>query len=291
MFMDMWSRIGCELKTGLLQTPRRCALWFSVLPLFLVIACGRSDSGRSVSSTDAAFKAAGGMMINLGSGISMRLVEIKPGRFMMGSPLSEIFRGDDEQQYEATISRAFFLGQTEVTQAQWEAVMGRNPSRFTGDPSRPVEGVSWDDAQEFCRRLSQKTGMNFRLPTEAEWEYACRAGTMTAYSFGNDASRLGEFAWFQGNSDESTKPVGTREPNLWGLYDMHGNVWEWVEDRYGDYPSEATTDPPGRRAGPTRGVRGGSWNYHAPLCRAAFRHNLVPTHRSDFVGFRVARTP
>jgi len=231
------------------------------------------------------------LVVDLGNGVSMRLVEIKPGRFMMGSPASEPGRSDDETQHEVTISKAFLLGQTEVTQAQWQAVMGSNPSRFSGNPNHPVEQVSWNDAQEFCRRLSQKTGMAFRLPTEAEWEYACRSGTTAAYSFGNDASRLREHAWFEDNSGGSTKPVATRKPNAWGLYDMHGNVWEWCSDRYGTYPSGAAIDPQGPRSGKGRVLRGGSWWFPSNRCRASSRSYLYPGLFNGNFGFRVARTP
>jgi formylglycine-generating enzyme required for sulfatase activity len=229
-------------------------------------------------------------VVDLGSGVSMRLIEIQPGRFMMGSPASEAGRNDDEPQHSVTITKAFWLGQTEVTQAQWQAVMGSNPSHSQGNPNHPVEQVSWNDAQEFCRRLSQKTGLTFRLPTEAEWEYACRAGTTTAYSFGNDAGRLGEYAWFKENSGGSTKPVATRKPNAWGLHDMHGNVWEWCSDWYGEYPSGAATDPQGPRSGSGRVLRGGSWSRYSD-CRAANRNGNVPGSRNSLYGFRVARTP
>jgi hypothetical protein len=157
----------------------------------------------------------------------MHLVEIRPGRFMMGSPASEVGRCDNETQHEVAISKAFWLGQTPVTQVQWEAVMGTQPSYYCGNPNHPVEKVSWQDATAFCRCLSEATGMAFRLPTEAEWEYACRAGTAATYSFGDDPSSLGENAWFEDNSGGSTNPVAMKKSNRWGLYDMHGNVWEW----------------------------------------------------------------
>jgi formylglycine-generating enzyme required for sulfatase activity len=258
-----------------------------------------------MSSSEAAFKGAGGRVVDVGWGVSMRLVEIKPGRFTMGSPLDERDRDDDELQHEVTISKAFWMGMTEVTQAQWEAVMGTNPSRFTDNENCPVDGVTWNDAQEFCQRLSEKTGMNFRLPTEAEWEYACRAGTRTAYSFGNDASKLGAYAWFEDNSEETnmaaplawwqagpkSKPVATKRPNAWGLYDMHGNVFEWVQDRYGSYPSGAATDPQGARIGLLRVARGGEWSAPALGCRSAFRIGGPSDASSDGLGFRVAMTP
>ncbi len=256
-------------------------------------------------------------VVSLGSGVSMTLVEIPAGRFTMGSPASEPERESDEgPRREVTISKAFWLGQTEVTQAQWAAVMGTNPSEFKGNPNHPVERVSWEDAQAFCRKLSEKTGKKFRLPTEAEWEYACRAGTMTAYSFGNDAGRLGEHAWFVDNSGRSsldaaaiwaedrenygkrlldngcmTHAVATRKANAWGLYDMHGNVWEWCSDWYGAYAGGAQTDPTGPRSGDRRVLRGGGWYDHSQLSRVAYRAVGAPVARSDSFGFRVALTP
>ena len=153
-----------------------------------------------------------------------------------------------------------------MTQGQWQAVMGSNPSQFTGDPNRPVENVSWDDVQEFIRRLNAREGgATYRLPTEAEWEYAARAGTTTRWSFGDDASQLGRYAWHDGNAGGQTHPVGQLQPNPWGLYDMHGNVWEWVQDWYGKYASGTAVDPAGPSSGSYHVFRGGGWGYHRPL--------------------------
>ena len=176
----------------------------------------------------------GGMEATNSIGMKLRL--IPAGEFMMGSPGTESGREDDETQHRVSITKPFYLGVTEVTQEQYQKVMGTNPSYFKG-PQNPVETVSWADAVEFCRKLSampaEKTaGHVYRLPTEAEWEYACRAGTTTAYSFGDDASRLGDYGWFGGNSDSKTHQVGEKKPNAWGLYDMHGGVYEWCQDRY-----------------------------------------------------------
>ncbi len=238
---------------------------------------------------EAAFVAAEGLL-NLGNGVSMRFIEIEPGRFVMGSPASERGRHDDEIQRGITISNPFWIGQTEVTQAQWRAVMGSNPSDFEGHLNHPVENVSWNDAQEFCRRLSQKTGVTFRLPTEAEWEYACRAGTTTAYSFGDNPSRLDEYGWFANNSGGGTHSVATKKPNNWGLYDMHGNVWEWVEDWYGDYPGKSLVDPGGPVDGAYRVLRGGGWYYRFNGARSAYRGFVEPSLRDLNLGFRVAKT-
>jgi formylglycine-generating enzyme required for sulfatase activity len=238
----------------------------------------------------AEFVAAGGIVVDLGGGVTMNMVAIKPGKFSMGSPDG---KGDDDERpaHPVEITEPFWLGQTEVTQAQWQAVMGNNPSHFTG-LDRPVERVSWNDATEFCKRLSEKTGMTFRLPTEAEWEYACRGGTTTAYSFGESDALLSEFAWFSGNSPRSTQLVATRKPNAWGLYDKHGNVWEWVNDWYSDtyYESSPSKDPPGPSSGTDRVLRGGSWISDSDICRSSDRDYFTPDIVGSNLGFRAART-
>jgi formylglycine-generating enzyme required for sulfatase activity len=187
----------------------------------------------------------------------------------------------------------------EVTQAQYEKVMGKNPSYFQGakvgneNADLPVDNVSWDDTVEFCKRLSdlpeeKKAGRLYRLPTEAEWEYACRAGSKTAYSFDDEEGLLPEYDWFKRNSSDRTHTVGLLEPNAWGLYDMHGNVWEWCSDRYGDYPKGAVSDPSGPKEGSFRVYRGGSWFNEAAGCRSAFRDGYVPSDRLNYLGFRLA---
>ncbi|MDB4644462.1 SUMF1/EgtB/PvdO family nonheme iron enzyme [Rubripirellula sp.] len=217
--------------------------------------------------------------------IGMGLKVIPTGTFTMG---------DDNDAPEVTLSKSFSLGIHEVTQSQYERVMGKNPSRFKG-ANNPVEQVSWEDAVEFCRKLSElpaekAAGRVYRLPTEAEWEYACRAGTTTKYSFGDDDSEIGNYAWFDGNSGNSgdtSHPVGGKQPNAWGLYDMHGNVWEWCQDWYGDYPSGTVTDPTGATSGSNRVGRGGRWPGTAEDCRSAYRVSYDPRFRSRLGGFRV----
>jgi len=177
--------------------------------------------------------------------MGMKFKLIPAGKFTMGGLLP--IEGDDA--HEVTLTKPFKMGVHEVTQAQYEQVMGSNPSKFEG-ADNPVENVSWLEALEFCRKLSalpaeKAAGNVYRLPTEAEWEYACRAGTTTQFSFGDDDSDLGDYAWYADNSDDKTHPVGSKQPNAWGLYDMHGNVWEWCLDWHGDYPSGAVTDPTG----------------------------------------------
>ncbi|MGB2614611.1 MAG: SUMF1/EgtB/PvdO family nonheme iron enzyme [Phycisphaerae bacterium] len=229
----------------------------------------------------------------------IELVFIPAGEFLMGSPASEARRDNDETQHRVTLTKGFYLGATEVTQAQWQAVMGSNPSRFKGDGRLPAEKVSWNDCQAFCR----KAGGGLRLPTESEWEYACRAGTQTRFSFGDADSALGDYAWYGSNSGKGAPhPVGQKRPNAWGLYDMHGNVWEWCADWYvKDYPGGAVTDPTGPAAVPgppelsRRVMRGGSCSdWRLPkdtlpgVCRSANRSDHGPRFRFIYLGFRVA---
>jgi formylglycine-generating enzyme required for sulfatase activity/tRNA A-37 threonylcarbamoyl transferase component Bud32 len=198
----------------------------------------------------------------------------------------------DGTPHQVTLTRPFYLGVYEVTQEQYERVTGQDPSNFKG-ARNPVEEVSLEDAAEFCRKLSalpeeKAAGRVYRLPTEAEWEYACRAGSTTRYSFGDNDSKLGDHAWFYENSGSKTHPVGEKQPNVWGLYDMHGNVWEWCSDWYGDYPKGAVSDPVGPSKGSSRVFRGGSWDYVAAFCRSANRNWSLPSYRFSNGGFRVA---
>jgi formylglycine-generating enzyme required for sulfatase activity len=231
--------------------------------------------------------------------IGMKLVLVPKGTFMMGSPESDVNRQKNETQHEVTISKGYYLGVHEVTQAQYEKVIGKNPSHFQGavvsneNADIPVENVSWDDAVEFCKKLSdlpeeKKAGRVYRLPTEAEWEYACRAGSKTAYSFDDEEGLLPEYGWFKRNSSNRTHTVGLLESNAWGLYDMHGNVWEWCSDRYGEYPKGAVSDPTGPKVGSVRVVRGGCWGGVAAFCRSAYRGGCGPSDRRINLGFRVA---
>jgi formylglycine-generating enzyme required for sulfatase activity len=229
-----------------------------------------------------------GIRFDLGGGVTMKCVLIPAGEFVMGSPDSEHGRGDKEgPRHEVTICKPFYMGVTEVTQAQYEAVMGENPSKFKG-ATNPVDMVSWNDATEFCKKLSEKTCQTVRLPTEAEWEYACRAGTQTQFSFGDDPSALGDYDWWFGNSGATTHPVGQKKPNSWGLYDMHGNGWEWCADWYGDYPKRPVTDPQGPASGSFRVLRGGAWYGNPSSCRSARRFSITPDGRDINCGFRVA---
>jgi formylglycine-generating enzyme required for sulfatase activity len=231
--------------------------------------------------------------------IGMKLVLIPKGTFMMGSPEIEEGHQKDENQHEVTISKGYYLGVYEVTQAQYEKVNGKNPSLYQGaivgneNADLPVENVSWHDAVEFCKMLSDlpeenKAGRVYRLPMEAQWEYACRAGSKTAYSFDDEEDLLPEYGWFNRNSSNRTHTVGLLEPNAWGLYDMHGNVWERCSDWYGEYPKGAVRNPTGPKVGSDRVCRGGSWNGVASYCRSALRYWYVPSFRNNYLGFRLA---
>jgi formylglycine-generating enzyme required for sulfatase activity len=194
--------------------------------------------------------------------------------------------GYEDDQHEVTISKPFYMGVTEVTQAQYGAVMDTNPSQFKG-ATNPVEMVCWDDATEFCKELSETTRQAVRLPTEAEWEYACRAGTTTRFSFGDDISVLGDYAWHRANGG-TPHPVGQKKPNPWGLFDMHGNVWEWCADWFVEYTKEEATDPQGPVSGEYRVLRGGDWFTLSEYCRSASRINVPPDDsRRNLYGFRV----
>jgi formylglycine-generating enzyme required for sulfatase activity len=287
-----------------------------LLTLLFLVGCTRTGDptnptqpSKAVSSAEASKK------ISNSIGIKLRL--IPPGTFPMGSNL---LSRREKPVHQVTITKPFYLGVYEVTQAQWQQIMRNNPSYFK-DAENPVEQVSWDDAVEFCRRLSDLpaeavAGRVYQLPTEAQWEYACRAGTTTAYSFGDDATALGEYAWFANNSGDRlidprnnaeqdslsygerlianhsrTRAVGQKKPNAWGLHDMHGNVWEWCQDWDGDYPSGSVTDPDGPASGTKRILRGSCWANDGVKCWSAHRNKYEPSNNvggNDNLGFRVA---
>ncbi|MFZ1343567.1 SUMF1/EgtB/PvdO family nonheme iron enzyme [Thiothrix eikelboomii] len=218
-------------------------------------------------------------------GIVQRFRFIEAGTFWMGSLEDEEGRYDDEILHQVTLSQAFWLADTACTQAWWQAVMGNNPAYFKGDQN-PVEQVSWEDAQSFIQKLKQQvSGLSLRLPTEAEWEYACRAGTRTPFSFGGTIS---EQQVNFGNHLGKAVSVKSYPANPWGLYEMHGNVWEWCEDGYADYPPQAVTDPRGAPASSYRVLRGGSWFNFGGDCRSAIRGRGTPDYRISHIGFRFA---
>ena len=239
------------------------------------------------------------LAVELGDSVKMEFVWIPSGSFMMGSPESEEGRKDDEGPvHKVTIGKGFWMGKYEVTQEQYERVTGKNPSKFKGGKN-PVEQVSWHDASRFCEVLAKKFGKTLplrlrgkfetvRLPTEAEWEYACRAGTTTRFYTGDSESDLSGAGWWQGNSGGKTHAVGRKKPNAWGLCDMHGNVWEWCEDWHKEdyYSSAPGTDPRGPATGSRRVMRGGSWGNSADFCRVGYRYGYGPGSSYFLVGFR-----
>ena len=257
--------------------------------------------------------------ITLPGGATMEMIYVSPGSFMMGSPSSEDGRNDDEAQHSVTLTKGFWLGKYEVTQAQWQSVMGYNPSRFKS-PDRPVENVSWNDCQEFLRTINAKMPCGARLPTEAEWEYACRAGTGSSLPSGknlvvlgaNNGRNLNPIAWYGGNSSVTfelsngedcsdwaekefggssagTHPVGKKDANKWGFYDMIGNVYEWCTDTYDKdyYSTGPAVDPCNLASGVSRVIRGGCWGYYSRFCRSASRSGGEAGSRIEVCGFRL----
>src|SRR5208337_1022563 len=254
------------------------------------------------------------------SSIGLKLVRIEPGSFLMGTTKEQIdqllrlFRDSEREGFDAEqpqhpvkIMRPFFLGTHLVTQGQYKAIMGSTPSHFKGSDDLPVGNVSWLDAVNFCNKMSDKDkrtpfyringtdvadvgGKGYRLPTEAEWEYACRAGSATLFPFGDDAGKLGEHAWYSSNSQSKTHHVGQKPPNVSGLCDLLGNVWEWCADWYDEkyYAASPAADPPGASGASLRVFRGGSWYLNAGYCRPAYRSRSEPESRDSTLGFRVA---
>ena len=234
------------------------------------------------------------------NGINLEMVWIEGGSFLMGSPASEEGRESEEGPQHRVELDGYWMGKYEVTQDEWRKVMGTSPSRFKVSGRLPVERVSWHDAMEFCRKLTQMTGKKYALPTEAQWEYACRAGTTTTFSTGktittDQANFNGKFTYAgsrKGTYREKTTEVGNFQANGWGLYDMHGNVWEWCADRYGDgtYDRGASHNPVGPSSGSLAVLRGGSWNTIPRFVRLATRYRDLPGYRIDYIGFRLSRT-
>ncbi|MFM7168268.1 MAG: formylglycine-generating enzyme family protein [Planctomycetaceae bacterium] len=276
-----------------------------LLSVALTIGCGGTVVAQQVEAQPgspakerSSAAATGGQSKEVVNTIGIKLVLIPAGTFTMGSPPGDIvLYREDETQHEVTLTRSFYMGRTEVTQGQWKKVMGSEPwkgERYVveGD-DYPVVCVSWNDAVEFCKKLSALEGKVYRLPTEAEWEYACRGGTKTAFSFGDEFEELGKYAWWGGHDwngnarkERYAHRVAQKLPNPFGLHDMHGNVWEWCSDWYGDYPSTPLTDPRGPDATSHRVLRGGSW-LDAFDVRCARRFRGTPEGRGYFYGLRL----
>lgn len=226
------------------------------------------------------------------SSTGMEFILIPAGEFDMGSDSEDKVSSDSKSlAHRVTIRNPFYMGRSPVTQKQWKRIMGNNPSHFKGDV-RPVEMVSWYQVQEFVRRLNEKEGTEkYRLPSEAEWEYGCKAGTRTNYFFGDYESKLNEYAWYAENSGSKTHSIGQKKPNRWGLYDTHGNVWEWVKDSWHENSDKSPSDGRAREDGysPDRVSRGGSWFCNAELCRSGSRLRRDPESLFSNLGFRLLR--
>jgi hypothetical protein len=226
--------------------------------------------------------------VDLGEGVKLTLCWCPPGTFIMGSPSNEAHRGNDETQHHVTLTKGFWMGKYEVTVAQWVQVMGRKPSDSSDEgKNSPVIPDTWEDCREFIQNLNTRVPRGgFRLPTEAEWEYACRAGTPGPYAGDKDA-----MGWYNDNGGGPTHEVGQKTPNAWGLHDMHGNLWERCSDWYGDYPAGEITDPKGPISGTERVIRGGSWNFSSRSARSATRAARTPDKNTSILGLRLARSP
>ena len=250
----------------------------------LVVGCGDDDNEEDAqtSSSDQ-----NGSNVNYKvytvKGVSFKMIAVKGGTFQMGI--------DDGYEWEKPVHQVtlsdYYIGETEVTQELWNAVMGSNPSKFTGNMQRPVEKVTWNDCQTFISKLNQLTGKTFRLPTEAQWEYAARGGNQAQGRLYSGSNTIDEVAWYTSNSS-TTHPVKTKAPNELGIYDMSGNVFEWCSDWYGSYSSAAQTDPTGPATGSYRVRRGGSWDDIAASCRVAYRISGAPTNTINYLGLRLA---
>jgi uncharacterized repeat protein (TIGR02543 family) len=279
---------------------------YEVPPLYCVVDLSGGENATFYPVTYMAVPPSGGFNTDVYKTTKLVLRRIDPGSFTMGSPSGESGRDSDETQHKVTLTKPYYIGLFEVTQKQYALVMGSNPSNFSGD-KRPVERVSWNtirgngdyapynwpgsstaDANSFIGRIQKRTGLAFDLPTEAQWEYACRAGTATAYSYGESAN--GDYMWYRDNSSEQTHDVGTKKANAWGLYDMHGNVWECCLDWYAsNLGTAAVTDPKGASSGSGRVLRGGSWYHYAASCRSASRNSTPSNAHNYYRGFRLSR--
>lgn len=224
-------------------------------------------------------------------GLNMKMVLVEGGTFQMGATSEQGSDADDDEKPAHSVTLdSYYIAETEVTQAQWRAIMGTNPSNWSGD-NRPVENIYWEDACEFCKKLSQLTGKQYALPTEAQWEYAARGGNKSnGYKYSGSYS-INDVAWYDGNSSSQTHSVKQKQPNELGLYDMTGNVWEWCSDWYGDYSSSSQTNPTGPSGGSSRVIRGGGWYDNAGRCRVSYRDDYYPSNRTDILGFRLVCIP
>ncbi len=260
-----------------------------VVPAYPAMVDGLAVGAADARAAQLTYSRDTGLPVEVENSIGIRFRLIPPGTFVMGSPAGESGRWEGEREHVAVIAKPFYMSKYETTQAQWSAIMESNPSYFKGS-DRPVEEVTWTDCMEFALKLSEKEGLSrgaYRLPGEPEWEYACRAGTQTAFYFGDDQTRLERYAVFIDNGDGRSQAVGGHRPNAYGLYNMHGNVWEWCFDVFKNYPN---VELPGPTNGLWRVVRGGNWRDLPKDCRSAERSRLPPASHGNLLGFRLVRT-
>jgi formylglycine-generating enzyme required for sulfatase activity len=287
-----WARRH-NIKLSEDERPQGCALTLLgllvgiVAVALLLAACSPSSPAPRVQKLEE-------LTVTLPGGVPMTFVKIPPGEFMMGSDGNEdefLPQADERPRHPVRITEPFYLGRTEVTQRQWEAVMGETWFYFRGDRDRPADCISWDQAQVYVEKLTRLGQGTFRLPTEAEWEYACRAGTTTRYWWGDDPHyrQVADYVWFEANSGDTPHRVGTKRPNPWGLHDVLGNVMEWCEDWYGPYPSGLQVDPQGPSSGEDRVRRGGVWSFLPSGCRPADRAREFPDEGNYIGGVRIVR--
>jgi formylglycine-generating enzyme required for sulfatase activity len=268
-----------------------CPVTAAVLAAIGSLTLATAQESAPPSNTKAAPKE---FIADLGGGVKMEMILIPAGQFMMGSPDSDRSASNDEKpRHLVRITHEFYMGKYPVTQEQWTAVMGNNPSLFI-NPKNPVEWVSWQDGLKFLRKMNEKAGGGkWEYPTEAQWEYACRAGSTTIFCFGDDEAGLNDYGWYDKNSGGKSHPVGEKKPNAWGLYDMHGNVWQWVWDWYDPsyYAHSPTDDPTGPATGTERVSHGGTWASAARSARSANHGRIEADHHGSHLGFRAAMIP
>ena len=260
----------------------------SLLFVGFVVSCGDDDDKEDVQTSSSNQDNGNSDKVYTVNGVSFKMIAVKGGTFTMGASSEQTGAYSDESPTHSVTLSDYYIGETEVTQELWSAVMGSNPSNFTGDMQRPVEMVSWDDCQTFISRLNELTGETFRLPTEAQWEYAARGGNQAQGRLYSGSDAIDDVAWYSSNSSSTTHPVKTKAPNELGIYDISGNVWEWCSDWYGSYSSAAQTDPTGPATGSSRVDRGGSWRNGATICRVAYRSCITPTYTAGNLGLRLA---
>ena len=268
---------------------RLCKGLLAVEPALAPAVTGLAEGSAAAQERQFAICRERNLPYETSNSIGLRFRLIPPGTFLMGSPVGEVGRGDGEMQHEVMIPEPFYLSVFEINQDQWMKIMHRNPSSYLGG-NRPVEEVTWEECRTFVQTLCERENVTpgtYRLPLEEEWEYACRAGTTTAFCFGNDMRRLKDYADYNNNNDTSTVPCGSRKPNAYGIYDLHGNVWEWCQNYFRPYFPK-----PGAEPGTDedwRVIRGGNWHEPAENCRSANRARLPPLSHGNMLGFRIVR--